>query len=514
MLATTQRPRWWVFFATALAIIMVDIDITAVNLALTTIGQDLAISMSTIQWIIDGYLIAAAALMAFSGKLSDLLGHKRVFLFGLAFFMLASLIVGVAYTPGILIFGRVLQGSCIAFTFPISIVILRSVFPKEQQGFVVGLMVAIAGFAQALGPTFGGVVIEFLNWRYIFYINVPLSLLAFIIAYVAIPHSHHITQKIPKNMSAVILFISGLLMIMTALNEISRWGVGSVIFLSMLFIGVGLTALFTVIEYRAPDPILDLHLLAKRNFGLLNIVRLFLNFVYFALLFTLSLFLQNILRYSAIQAGFILLCLTLVFGVVSIPAGKLGDKIGVKKPFEWGMSLLVLSCVLFSTVYLSLSPALLIIALILAGIAIGLAIPSSGTMVLFTAPQNKLGAAMGLFFTTSFIGSSLGVAISGLMLQTLSKYKLQLLLESRQTLLSTLQYNKLQDMASGVSPIESSSDLINLATLNQLHPMITEAFTFSFTIIMILCALLSLVSVFLMKQIKIKENGQNEPSLH
>lgn len=504
MLITAQNQKWWVFFATALAIIMVDIDITAVNLALTTIEQDLDISMSTVQWIIDGYMIAAAALMAFSGKISDILGHKRVFLFGLAFFMLASLIVGVAYAPSTLILGRILQGSCIAFTFPISMVILRSVFPKDQQGFAIGLMVAIAGFAQALGPTFGGIVIEFFNWRYIFYINVPLSLLAFIIAYVAVPHSPQITQKTPKNMSAVIIFITGLLMIMTALNEIGRWGADSVTFLSVLFIGIGLTTLFTIIEYRAPDPILDLHLLAKRNFGLLNLLRIFLNFVYFALLFTLSLFLQNIMGYSAIQAGFILLCLTLVFGVVSIPAGKLVDKIGVKKPCEWGMLLLALSCLLFSAVYIVLSPALVIIALILAGVAIGLSIPASGTAVLFTAPLDKLGAAMGLFFTTSFIGSSLGVAISGLMLQMLAKNKLHLLLEKSQILLSTIQYDKLQDMASGASSIDSRSGLFDLTIINQLHPMITEAFTFSFAIIMMLCALLSLISVFLMKKIEIK----------
>src|SRR3990167_1699834 len=252
MLANTKK--WWVFLATALAIVMVDIDISAVNLALTTIEQDLAIQMSTVQWIIDGYMIAAAALMAFSGKISDILGHKRVFLFGLAFFLLASIIVGVAYTPGMLILGRILQGSCIAFTFPISMVILRSVFPQDQQGFAIGLMVAIAGFAQALGPTFGGIIIQFLNWRYIFYINIPLSISAFLIAYITIPHSNLVKQKIPKNMSVVILFITGLLMIMTALNEIGRWGASSVAFLSMLSIGIILTGLFTIIEYGASNP--------------------------------------------------------------------------------------------------------------------------------------------------------------------------------------------------------------------------------------------------------------------
>ncbi|MFA5960833.1 MAG: MFS transporter [Tatlockia sp.] len=502
MSSNTNSQKWWVFLATALAIVMVDIDITAVNLALTTIEQDLDISMSTVQWIVDGYMIAAASLMAFSGKLSDLVGYKEVFLFGLAFFMLASLMVGIAYAPWTLIIGRILQGSCIAFTFPISMVILRSVFPKNQQGFVVGLMVAIAGLAQALGPTFGGIVIQFLNWRYIFYINIPLSLLALVISYFAIPKSTVIAQKIPKKMWAVTLFISGLLMVMTALNEISRWGVGSFTFLSMLLIGMILIGIFSALELQEARPLLDLHLLFQRNFGFLNVLRITLNFVYFTLLFTLSLLLQNIMGYSALQAGFILLCLTLVFGVISIPAGKLVDKIGVKKPLEWGMLLLALSCFLFASVSISLSFTLIVIALILAGIAVGLSIPASGTAVLFTAPHDKLGAAMGLFFTTSFIGSSLGVAISGLMLQILSKNKLHLLLEKNQIVLSSIPLEKLQAMASGLSPMNSSS-LSNLNVVDQLHHMAKDAFTFSFTIIMIFCALLSLMSIFFMRKIEI-----------
>jgi MFS family permease len=316
-----------------------------------------------------------------------------------------------------------------------------------------------------------------------------------LVGYITIPDCNGLKQKIPKNMSVVILFIGGLLMMMTALNEIGHWGVSSFAFLSLMTGGILLTGLFSIIEYRTTNPILDLHLLVRRDFGLLNIVRIILNIVYFALLFLLSLFLQNIIGYSAIQAGFILLCLTLVFGVVSIPAGKWVDKVGVKKPCELGMLLLGLSCILFSLVTLSISPIIIVIALVLAGLGIGFSIPASGTAVLYTAPLDKLGAAMGIFFTTSFMGSSLGVALSGLMLELMSKYKLNLILQSNHSFIDTIDYEKLQAMASGLSPI----DLNNI-----LHGTATAAFTFSFALIMITCALLSFLAVGLMKKIKIK----------
>jgi DHA2 family multidrug resistance protein len=486
--------KWWVFFATVLAIVMVDIDITAVNLAISTIDKDLHLGLSTAQWVIDGYMISAGALMAFGGRLSDAVGCKRMFLFGLCLFIISSLLVGLANSASVLIFGRILQGASVAFTFPISMVMVRVVFPVEQQGFAVGLIMAIAGFAQALGPTFGGFMIEYFNWRYIFLINIPLSIISIIATYLAVPEDKQEKITIPKNFSLVSLFVMGLLMFMTAINELPHWGVTSSLFAVLLIGGMLVVGIFIYIEFRVSEPILDLRLLLQRDFALLNIVKIIINFIYFSLLFILSLFLQNIIGYSALYAGYLLLFLTLAYGILSVPAGKLVDKIGIVIPLSVGMGLLAMSTFMFAMLYFYYSLYLVIIALLLAGISIGLTIPASGTAVIFSVAREKLGSAMGIFFTTGFIAGSLGVGISGLLLNVLSKYKLNTLLIQDNITLSNIQLNQLQLWASGISHIE----------LAQFQGLISHSFLFSFSIIMFIYTLLAIIACYISRSLRIK----------
>lgn len=269
-LITENNRKWWVFVATALAVMMVDIDITAVNLALATIARELNVGLSTAQWIIDGYMIAAASLMALGGRLSEIFTGRRVFLFGLGLFAIASFAVGFSTGTWSIISSRILQGACIAFTFPVAIILVRQIFPVEKQGFVIGLMVAIAGLSQALGPTIGGVIIHVLSWRWIFFLNVPLALFAFVVASYALPKVKIPSATYSLHMKGVMALVLGLFGIMTALNEVLRWGVNSIQFIGLLSIGFVLLIVFIFIEFKSRNPLLELRLLINRNFLIIS----------------------------------------------------------------------------------------------------------------------------------------------------------------------------------------------------------------------------------------------------
>jgi EmrB/QacA subfamily drug resistance transporter len=447
--------KWVVFIACAIAVFMVDVDLTAVNLVLTNMASELHAPLSTMQWVIDGYMIAAAGLMAFGGRLADTLGSRRVFLSGLLAFALASAAVGFSMDVNQIIIARIIQGACIAFTFSISLVVIRAAFPANKQGFVIGLMVAIAGLSQAIGPTFGATILTYLGWRYIFLINIPLSAIALIMGYLTIPKATANTHKKGSlNGPAVFLFCFSLLLLMTALNEAIHWGLLSLRFIGPIIVSIAALIWFIAIEERASDPILNLRLFKIANFSNLNVSRLGLSYIYFTLLLTVSLLLQNILNYSALNAGLFMLSLTLVIGVLSIPAGKMVDKLGVKKPFLTGLLFLVLGLLTLLLFYTHVSSALLGAALALIGVSFALTMPASGTATMMSVPPEQGGSAMGLYFTTSFIGGSVGIAISSFILQKVSSLKLNQLLSHTSYQLSTWQISHLKNAASGLHSIE------------------------------------------------------------
>jgi len=501
-LGATDVKLWWVFFATALAIMMVDIDVSAVNLALTTIGREFHTGIITLKWIVSGYMIAAASLMAFGGRLCDIVGSKRVFLGGLSAFAFASVAVGCSVGPLSIIVSRIVQGACIAFTLPVAITVVRQVFPKHLQGFVGGLMFAIAGFSQALGPTIGGIIIHLLSWRWIFWVNIPLVMLALLLVVRYVPSKTIATKQPIPFLGAVILSI-GLLTLMAAINEISRLGVTSFLFLLLLLIAMMALFIFSLMEWKAKDPILDLRLLMNRNFMFISMIRFLLTFVYFALLFVLGLLLQNFLGYSVLHAGYVLLALTLALGTVSIPAGKCVDKIGPKPLIISGALLLASGVFLLSFINQSSSLLLLIIGLMFSGAGVSILMTATGAAALFAVTPEKSGAAMGVLISSGFIGASVGAASTGLFLSLYSDYKLKALLVLKHIPLLPHQIVLLNKIASGAQGFQHKQALFSPGVAKTLSSMVGQAFFGSFQVLMLSCMFLSLLAFLLALGLKL-----------
>ena len=497
-----KSTKWIIFIALSLTIMMVDLDITAVNLALAVIAQDLTINLPTAQWIIDGYMIAAAACMALGGRVTDIYGTRKIFFIGLILFAISSLAVGLAIGPWSILISRLIQGACIAFIFPVALVIVRFVFPKEEIGFASGLLIAIAGFSQALGPTVGGIIIHLMGWRWIFFLDVPLALFALAIAWYNLKIPNYGTKKEPLYIGSAAILVTGLLALMTALNEVAIWGIDSLRFIGLLIIGLILLVVFAYIEFHTKKPLLELKLLLNKTFLYINLVRIYFNFIYFAMLFTLGLLLQNVLHYSALNAGYILLALTLTFGILSIPAGKLIDKIRPQRLIFTGFALLVTSNILLTLVSSHKTLPFMLVTLFIAGVAIALLVPATGTAALFAIPPEKSGAGMGVFLTNAFIGGSLGVAISGWILTVQSKTILHHLISLTPITLTQLQWHKLEQAANGIMVFQITDHLFVRELLLELQPMVQRAFISGFSSIMWLCAILGIVSCLLTLRIK------------
>jgi EmrB/QacA subfamily drug resistance transporter len=410
-----QNQKWLVFVGLALSIMMVDIDVTAANLAVSDIIHDLNLTVSTGQWIIDGYSMAATVLMAFAGRCGDIYGHKKNFLIALVVFAISSCAVGLSQGAWSIVVSRILQGACIAFTFPIATVIARKVFPKEQHGFVISLLISIAGISQALGPAFGGIMLSIASWRWIFLINIPLALLAYYLINRFL-EKDAVNPKEKLDVSALLFLIVGLFSLMTGFNEINQFGLASVEFISLMIIAIVALFLFVRSELKGKNPLLDLKLLINHSLARIITARLLINFVYFSWLFGISLLLQKVFNYSSLFSGTVLLSLTLVTAILAIPVGKLIDYVGFKKPLLIGTILMTIANIFLSLPIIDNSLMMLIISLLIAGLSVSLLIPSSATAVVGLVTMEKTGAAMGVFFTCGFLGNSLGVAISGSLL--------------------------------------------------------------------------------------------------
>lgn len=485
--------KWLLFYALTLSIVIVDLDMSAVNIALATMATELNLSLSTAQWIVDGYTIAAAALAALGGRLGEMYGARRVLMVMLVIFAMASLGVGLANSSLTLIMSRIFQGCCTAVIMPVSVVAARHIFPPSRQGFIIGLMISVASVSQALGPTFGGFMIKYLDWRWIFLVNVPLAVLIWLAVFYLLAQ-HKIEKKDTISWRAVSYLVGGLFLVMLSLNEIVHWGLFSWPFWTSLIVGTVLLVLFIRFELHDDHPLLELKLLINKVCGVLNIIRILSFFVYFTYLFTLSIFLQNVLDFTPVKAGLILLFMTLFFGLFSIPSGRWIDKIGYQKPLSISIILLMVSTLMMSQLSEWVSIYYLAVTLIIAGISIALLAPSTTIGCLDQSPPHKHGAATGLLITSGFIGISLGVAISGSVLSILNSYQANQLILMHPLNFTAEQHLLIQHLVTGTQSMQQNFLQWPAESVDLIHDMVRESFSFGFHVVMWFCSALCLVS--------------------
>jgi EmrB/QacA subfamily drug resistance transporter len=329
LLGIDERNRkWWTLGAVSFSLFMIMLDNTIVNVALPSIGRGLDVGVSQLEWVVNAYTLVFAVLMLTGGRLADLYGPRRVFDAGLVLFALSSLVCGLASTAGVLIAARSFQGAGGALMMPATLSIISGAFGPEERGTAIGIWAGVSGSALAIGPLLGGLLTEHVGWSWIFFVNVPVGAVALVASLVLVVETGTGGRGQRLDLPGLLASAGGLLALTYALIEANRYGWSSPVILGLFAASALLLVAFVLVERRSRRPMVDLGLFGNRTFAGANIAALLVSLAMFGVFFFVSLYMQNILRYSPVHAGVIFLPMT-VLVVVSAPlAGKATDLIG------------------------------------------------------------------------------------------------------------------------------------------------------------------------------------------
>jgi EmrB/QacA subfamily drug resistance transporter len=405
--------KWWTLGAVSIGLFMVMLDNTVVNVALPTIGRKLRMGISPLEWVVNSYALSFAMLMLTGGKLADYFGRRRFFVVGLVLFSLASLVCGLASSAGFLIGARVVQGVGAALLAPATLSIISATFPPSERGTAIGIWAGVSATALAIGPLVGGVVTERLGWNWIFFINVPIGAAGVLAAFRWIDESRDTALEQRLDLGGLALSGAGVFALIYALIDANRYGWGSTRIVGLFVISAVCIGGFVALELRERVPMLDLSRFRNATFSGGNVVALLVGVALFGIVFYLSLYMQNILGYSAVRAGVAQLPITGLIVLIAPLAGRLTDRVGPRLPMALGTLLLAVALLLFTRMgvrshYLTILPGLIV-----GGIGIGLAMGPTTVAVLSVVPVDEAGVGSGVVNTFRQTGGALGIAVMG-----------------------------------------------------------------------------------------------------
>jgi EmrB/QacA subfamily drug resistance transporter len=378
--------------------------------------RDLHASLADVQWVVDAYALGLAAVLLAAGSLGDLLGRRRVFLVGLAVFVAASLLCGLAGSPTTLNLARALQGTGGAMMFATSLALLAQEFPPQERGTAFGIWGATTGFAVAVGPLVGGALTEAVGWEWIFFVNVPVGFATMAITLARVPSSER-DRSARIDWAGLVAFSAALFCLVLALIRANAKGWGSAYILGLFGAAAVLLALFLAIERWSRHPMLDLSLFRKPAFTGAQIVAFCLHAAMFSMFLYIVLYLQNVLGYSPLEAGLRLLPVSLLSFLAAPLAGKLAERTGVRPFLGAGLILVGCGLLLMGGIAPSDDWTTLLAGLVVAGVGIGFVNPPLATTAIGVVEPRRSGAASGINSTFRQVGIATGIAGLGALFQ-------------------------------------------------------------------------------------------------
>jgi EmrB/QacA subfamily drug resistance transporter len=408
--------KWWTLAALSFALFMIMLDNTIVNVALPSIQRDLRIGVSELEWVVTGYALSFAVLMLSGGKLADMFGRRRVFLLGLAVFAVSSLFCGLAGSAGLLIGARVVQGAGAALMMPATLSIISATFPPRERGAALGTWAGVSAVALAIGPLVGGLITEHISWHWIFYVNVPVGALAIVATLIIVPESRDTSHEQRLDLPGLLVSGAGLFALVFALIEANHYGWGSATVLALFAVAAVSLAAFVLLELHQRLPMMDLALFRQGTFAGANIVALLVSLAMFGVFFFVSLYMQNVLGYSAVKAGATFLPMTVLIILVAPIAGKTSDRIGSRWLMATGMSLTGVSLLLYAQLDSGSNFWNLLPAMLSGGVGMAMSMSPMTAAALSAVPVDKAGVGSGILNTFRQVGGALGIAIMGAIL--------------------------------------------------------------------------------------------------
>jgi EmrB/QacA subfamily drug resistance transporter len=408
-----ENRKWWTLGAVSFGLFMIMLDNTIVNVALPSIQRDLEIGISELEWVVNGYALTFAVVMLTGGKLADLLGRRLIFVVGLAIFTAASLACGMAPSAEWLIGARIVQGVGAALMNPATLSIITATFPPRQRGMAIGIWAGVSALALAIGPLVGGVIAEHLHWGWIFFINVPVGVLAILVARLVITETRDTSAEQRLDVPGLATSAVGLFALTYGLIEANTYGWTSVRILSLFGLAAAALVAFVVLELRQRVPMLDLSLFRDSTFAGANTVMMLVALAMFGVFFFVSLFVQNILGYSATEAGATFLPMTLLIILIAPFAGRYSDRVGSRWLMGAGMVCVGVSLLIFSRLDMGSDFWSLLPGLLVGGVGMALAMTPTTAAAMGAVPVDKAGVGSAVLNSMRQVGGSLGIAVMG-----------------------------------------------------------------------------------------------------
>ena len=419
---TRPTNPWLVLGVLTTGFFMIMLDTTIVNVAIPAMSAGLNTTLDQILWVLNSYILVYAVLLITAGRLGDLYGQRTLFAIGLAIFTVASGLCGFAQDANQLIVARILQGVGGALLTPQTLAILTSLFPPERRGAAFGIWAGVAGLATLAGPTLGGAIVTYIDWRWIFFVNVPIGIAALIATFAIIPDlrpgRHHGWDVV-----GVILATTGLFGVIFGLVEGERfnWGeIGSYVVTipEVIVAGVVLLVLFVIWERYQAEPLVPLSLFDERNFAVSNWIAAAIAFGMMSLFLPIVIYLQSVRDFSALTAGLTLAPMSLTSMVVAPFAGRLADRIGGKYILMTGIFVFAIG---FGSLTYVAGPDStwinFLVPAIVAGGGMGMTFAPMTTVAMRNISPRMAGAASGVLNTTRQVGAAVGSAVVGALLQ-------------------------------------------------------------------------------------------------
>ncbi len=412
--SATDRRRRMIFFLTSLGSFMATLDLSIVNIAFPTLERSFPHDhANTLAWVITGYSIVFGALLVIAGRTADRVGARRVFFIGLLVFCLGSVLSGVAPSAGFLIGGRVIQGAGGAAMLPPSLGLLLAAYPIDRRVRIVALWAGISALAVATGPTVGALLITAWGWRAVFFVNLPIGLITWLLGRRVLPAPAGDAAKPHPDYGGAVLLAGSLALIVLAISEGGNWGWATPGVIGSLAAAAVLGAVFLYRSARHSEPVLDLSLFRSRPFTVANAATFVYGMGFFAMLLGNILFLTSVWHFSTLRAGLLVTPGPIVVAIVSGRAGKIAAKVGFRPVLLVGFAFFTAGLCWYR-IKVGVHPAYLAEMLpgqLIAGLGIGLTFPILGAAAVSTLPFTRFSVGSAVGQTSRQIGGAIGVAI-------------------------------------------------------------------------------------------------------
>lgn len=408
----------------SLAVFVIANDITSLSVALPKIEQDFGVDVETVQWVMNAYTLVFGVLIVTGGRLSDILGRRRMFFAGITIFAVFSAAAATSSTEAVLIAARAAMAVGAALIWPSVVGLVFGLVPADRAGLAGGLLIGVSGIGNALGPMVGGLLTDQLSWRWILILNIPIALAAITLVYLYIDHDAPAATRERLDWVGVATLSLGLVTLLVALDQASDWGWGDPRIVALFVISaLSLTALVITQRRAGPDALIPRDVIGTRRFAAACVTIALVSGIWFAVLLYAPQYMEKILGFSALKTGVAFLPMLLTFSATAFAAGPLYNKLGPRLPLLCGTTCMPLGALLLTVAGVDSSYVALVPGLIVVGVGVGLFYSTITNTALTSLDPSRTGVGSGLTFMFQLVSGAVGVGIATTVFTAVSRHQ-------------------------------------------------------------------------------------------